>query len=42
MAVLKGILNSLYLAGEEKQIKRYKARNKIREENRSISAVQFL
>ena len=33
---LKGVI-SLYRAGEEKPIGRYKARNKIREEHRSIS-----
>ena len=36
MTVLKGVI-SLYRAGEEKSIGRYKARNKIREEHRSIS-----
>ena len=37
MAVLKGVI-SLYRAGEEKPIERYKARIKIGEEHRSISA----
>ena len=37
MAVLKGVI-SLYRAGEEKPIERYKTRIKIGEEHRSISA----
>ena len=40
MAVLKAIIISLYRAGEEKPIKRYKTRVKVAEENKLFSSFQ--